>query len=300
MHLGNSIICPVTGIPMLAIMGITAYYAFKKANLKKENIPLTIVLTTLVFALQMINFSIPQTGSSGHIIGTTLLAALLGPSIAFLAMALIILTQAIFFADGGILALGCNIFNMAFLPCFIIYPLLFKPLNNSNKPILACILSSVLALQLGSLAVVTEAFLSGTLSGNIANFLSLMQFIHLPIGLIEGLFTAVVVIMMKNERFIQNSIYLFGVLSIILAGFISKYASNKPDGLEWSLLNISDSITLQTQGFIYNLSEAIQNKTAILLNQNSLIANISGILLIAGIIYLIGKIITIKTTENNG
>lgn len=296
MHLGNSIICPVTGIPMLAIMGITTYYAFKNANLKKENIPLTIVLTTLVFALQMINFAIPTTGSSGHIIGTTLLAALLGPNIAFLAMSLIVMTQGVFFADGGILALGCNIFNMAFLPCFVIYPLLFKPLNNNNKPVLACILSSIVALQLGSFAVVLEAFLSGTLSGNIANFLSLMQFIHLPIGIIEGLFTSVVVIMMKNEKFVRNSLYFFGILSIILGGFISKYASSKPDGLEWSLLNISDSITLQTQGLIYNLSELIQSKTAVFLNINSYVANISGILLIAGIIYFAGKI---QTTKNN-
>ena len=70
MHLGNGIICPVTGIPMLAIAGLTAIYAFKKAkkDFSKDKIFQTITVTGLVFALQMINFAIPTTGSSGHIV----------------------------------------------------------------------------------------------------------------------------------------------------------------------------------------------------------------------------------------
>ena len=86
MHLGNGIICPITGIPMLAIAGVSAIWALKKArkDFKKENIPQTAALTAFVFALQMINFTIPSTGSSGHIIGAVLLSALLGPYAAFL------------------------------------------------------------------------------------------------------------------------------------------------------------------------------------------------------------------------
>ena len=104
MHLGNGIICPVTGIPMLAAAGIAAYYAYKKAktDFTKNKIFTTVAATTLVFALQMINFAIPQTGSSGHIVGGILLAILLGPAAAFLAMCAILLVQAVFFADGGI------------------------------------------------------------------------------------------------------------------------------------------------------------------------------------------------------
>ena len=107
MHLGNGIICPVTGIPMLAIAGITAFYAYKnmKKDFNKDKILLTVTLTGLVFALQMINFAIPTTGSSGHIVGAVLLSALLGPYAAFLAMCSILLVQSVFFADGGLLAL---------------------------------------------------------------------------------------------------------------------------------------------------------------------------------------------------
>lgn len=71
-----------------------------------------------VFAAQMINFTIPATGSSGHIGGGMLLAALLGPYAGFLAMASILLIQALFFGDGGLLAYGCNVFNMGFLYLF--------------------------------------------------------------------------------------------------------------------------------------------------------------------------------------
>ena len=131
MHLGNGIICPMTGISMLAAAGAMAFFAYKKARVdfSKEKLPMVATLTALVFALQMINFTIPMTGSSGHIIGGILLAALIGPYAAFLAMAAILIIQAVFFADGGLLALGCNIFNMGFLACFVAYPFLFKPLT---------------------------------------------------------------------------------------------------------------------------------------------------------------------------
>ena len=171
MHLGNSIICPVTGIPMLFLAGISIYYAVKKAKQENKKFSLIITLTALVFALQMINFSIPNTGSSGHIIGAVLLSAILGPCCAFLAISAILIVQAVFFADGGLLALGCNIFNMGFISCFIVYPLLYKPLADKNKIITASVLSSIIALQLGSLAVAVESFLSGTTSGNIFYFI---------------------------------------------------------------------------------------------------------------------------------
>lgn len=263
MHLGNGIICPVTGIPMIVVAGAAAIYAYKKAKKEftRDKILPTVALTGLVFALQMINFSIPSTGSSGHIVGAILLAAILGPYTAFLAMCAILLVQAIFFADGGLLAIGCNIFNMGFLACFVAYPLIYKTLK--NKPGFAAILASVLALQLGSIAVVIEGALSGSIElSSLMNFAGLMQAIHLPIGLIEGLVTASIIITAKFID-IKKFSYSMAALSVILAGLIAQYASTKPDGLEWSLLNISDSVIMQTQGILYNMSEAFQLKSSI-------------------------------------
>lgn len=209
MHLGNGIICPVTGIPMLAVAGITAFYAFKKSKDMKDRVgvfagkPLEFVmLTILVFAMQMINFAIPTTGSSGHIVGGILLAALIGPYAAFLAMCAILLVQAVFFADGGLLALGCNIFNMGILACFVAYPIIYKPLADKKKPMLAAILASTVALQLGSIAVVIEATLSGSIQNSaIMNFTGLMQAIHLPIGIVEGIVTGGLIIL---SRFVDS------------------------------------------------------------------------------------------------
>ena len=83
------------------------------------------VMGAFVFAAQMINFTIPGTGSSGHLCGGMMLTALLGPYAAFLTMIGVLLIQCLLFADGGLLALGCNIWNMAFLRVFSwIFPVL--------------------------------------------------------------------------------------------------------------------------------------------------------------------------------
>lgn len=288
MHLGNGIICPVTGIPMLAIAGLTAIYAFKKAkkDFSKDKIFQTITVTGLVFALQMINFAIPTTGSSGHIVGAILLSAIIGPYAAFLAICAILTVQSVFFADGGLLALGCNIFNMGFLACFAIYPLIYKPLAKNNKIFIAALLSSVAALQIGSIAVIAEGALSGSIQmSEILNFTGLMQAIHLPIGLVEGIVTGSIVVLAKFVETKKLSLSFAG-LSLILAGIIAPYASSKPDGLEWSLLNISNSVVMQTQNQLYTLAETVQNKTALFANMPYTFGNIAGLFAV-GIIMLL-------------
>ena len=300
MHLGNGIICPITGIPMLAIAGVSAIWALKKArkDFKKENIPQTAALTAFVFALQMINFTIPSTGSSGHIIGAVLLSALLGPYAAFLAMCAILTVQAVFFADGGLMALGCNIFNMGFLACFVVYPLVYKPLVNNKKYALGAFLSSVAALQLGSVAVVAEAYLSGSITSNIASFAALMQGIHLAIGAAEGLFTAAVVYAVMNGKIRQSILTsVFSVSALVIGAFLAQYASQKPDGLEWSLLKMSDSMVMQTQGILYSISESIQAKTAVLAQIQPIAANISGIIITALLMAAVGYMLSYKTVE---
>lgn len=297
MHIGNGIICPVTGIPMLAIAGVTAFYTYKKAKqeFSKDKILPTVALTGLVFALQMINFVIPTTGSSGHIIGAILLSSLLGANVAFLAMCSILIVQSVFFADGGLLALGCNIFNMGFLACFVAYPLLFKPLEKINKPVLGAILSSIVALQLGSIAVVVEGALSGSITlSALLNFTLLMQAIHLPIGIVEGLATGLIVAVAKISDMKKLS-YTLGAISILLAGVISHFASAKPDGLEWSLLNISDSVIMQTQGMLFNVSENLQHNLSVLAQMPYTLGSVAGLFVVVGFMYLICLFMDRKT-----
>jgi len=113
----------------------------------------------------MINFTIPGTGSSGHLGGGLILAVLLGPHAAFLVIASVLVVQALFFADGGLLALGCNIFNLGFLPAFVAYPLVYRRVAGARPGPLrlsvATIVAAVVGLQLGAFGVVVETVASG-------------------------------------------------------------------------------------------------------------------------------------------
>lgn len=160
----------------------------------KKKLPTMAVMSALVFAGQMINYTIPGTGSSGHLCGGMLLSAMLGPWAGFLSMIVILAIQALFFADGGLLALGANVWNMAFYGCFVGYFLIYRPLMRGNlsagkarlRMTLASVLGCVATLQLGAFSVVLETTLSGITALPLGAFAVLMQPIHLAIGLVEG------------------------------------------------------------------------------------------------------------------
>ncbi len=199
-----------------AAAGVAAYSA-KKVNEEADDrkTPLMGVLGAFVFAVQMINFSIPGTGSSGHLGGGMMLAILLGPHAGFLTLASVLVVQALFFADGGLLALGCNIFNLGFFPAFIAYPLIFRGVSGrslsggklaAGRVMPAAVLASIVGLQLGSFGVVTETLLSGVTGLPFTRFLLLMQPIHLAIGAVEGIVTAgVVMYVLKAKPEILNA-----------------------------------------------------------------------------------------------
>ena len=110
------------GVVSLALLGVAIRKISRAdrspdgpAERRERLLPLMGVMGAFVFAAQMINFSIPGTGSSGHLVGGILLAALLGPWAALLTLASVLILQCLLFADGGFMALGCNILNMAVL-----------------------------------------------------------------------------------------------------------------------------------------------------------------------------------------
>ena len=178
----------------VAAAALIAVAATKVKKIQRDDIvPLMGVMGAFVFAAQMINFTIPGTGSSGHIIGGILLSAVLGPWAAFITLCSVLIIQCLVFADGGLLALGCNILNMAATSCLIAYPLIFRPIaGNDSKPvrlISASVVSSVLALEIGAAGVTFETELSGITSLPTSVFLSFMLPIHLAIGAVEGIAT---------------------------------------------------------------------------------------------------------------
>ena len=162
MHMADALISPAVGGTMwAATAGLTYYSARKlKEEMDDRKVPLMGVLGAFMFAAQMINFTIPATGSSGHLGGGMILAILLGPYAAFLTMASVLTVQALFFADGGLLALGCNIFNLGFFPCFIAYPLIYKKIvgerPTQGRILLGAMAAAILSLQMGACGVVLE------------------------------------------------------------------------------------------------------------------------------------------------
>lgn len=285
MHMADALISPdVGGCMWLATAGIAIYSIKKVQNLEDHKIPLMGVMGAFIFAAQMINFSIPGTGSSGHLGGGLLLAILLGPYAGFLTMTSVLVIQALCFADGGLLALGCNIFNLGFYPCYIVYPLIYRLIagnNASNRQIVAgTLLAAVAGLQLGAFSVAVETFFSGRTELPFLTFIMLLLPVHLAIGVVEGLVTASIIIFIRKARpeIIADSgttsqsgrlpmrvlLEILVIVTILLAGFLSWFASTRPDGLEWSIAKVSGKEQIEASGNVHKTFEHLQNKTALL------------------------------------
>ncbi len=300
MHMADALVSPAVGGAMMAASGAfiaCSVWKDRKNNLLDEKkVPVMGVMSAFVFAAQMINFTIPGTGSSGHIGGGILLAALLGGGPALLCITAVLIIQCLLFADGGILALGCNIFNMGVIPCLVAYPLLYKPLvkkgMSARNIAIASVLTAVIGLQLGAFAVVLETIASGITHLPFSTFVLFMQPIHLAIGLGEGLVTAAVLAYVakarpelmesaQNARPLDRQVSLKKVLAIlavlvVLVGGLSLFASAYPDGLEWSIDGVlkqsdvtADEDTGEVRGITasgpaYETTAGIQEATAIM------------------------------------
>jgi cobalt/nickel transport system permease protein len=291
MHMADALLSPAVGGTMWAASaGMIGFCSRKvRRELDDHKIPLMGVLGAFIFAAQMINFTIPGTGSSGHLGGGMILAILLGPYAAFLVMASVLIVQSLFFADGGLLALGCNIFNLGVFACFIAYPLVYKPLAGLRPGVirlwLGSILAAVFGLQLGALGVVMETSLSGIAELPFATFALMMQPIHLAIGLVEGIVTASVVSFVWNSRpeilsaaaegqaigktSIRPVLAGLFLAALVIGGGLSWFASSHPDGLEWAMFKTSGSEELESpEHGIHETLFAVQEKTALLPDYN--------------------------------
>jgi len=286
MHMADALISPLVGGTMWVATAGVAAYSIKKiqSEMDEKKIPLMGVMGAFIFASQMINFTIPATGSSGHIGGGLLLAILLGPYAGFLTIASVLTIQALFFADGGLLALGSNVFNMGFFSCFIAYPLIYKGFMGrgytTKRIFFASILAAIIGLQMGAFGVVLETLFSGKTELPFGTFVLLMQPIHLAIGAVEGLVTAAVVTYIWNARpeILEGAASgrALGNVSIkkVVAGLIaialitgvglSWFASSNPDGLEWAMIKTAGTAELEAPDGLHQQLSDLQTKTAFL------------------------------------
>ena len=299
MHMADALLAPAVAATMYVASGAAAgisVHKLRKEDEEVKKLPVMAVSAALVFAGQMINYTIPGTGSSGHLCGGMLLSALLGPQAGFLSMIVILTIQCLFFGDGGLLALGANVWNMAFYGCFVGFYLIWRPIMHSNwfgkmgaraaqrmKIILASIIGCIATLQLGAFSVVVETSLSGIAELPFGAFCAIMQPIHLAIGLIEGLITAAVLTFVyearpelikevdtsdgavSNKRSLGTVVVIMAVAVALVGGVLSLFASSNPDGLEWSLFGNSEAGYSENMGLDedeFGISSSAADKAA--------------------------------------
>lgn len=198
MHIPDGFINGATsaGFGVAAAGGVGAALRQTGKYLSDRQVPLAGLVAAFVFAAQMFNFPVIS-GMSGHLMGGVLAAVLIGPWAGFIVIAVVLLVQGIFFADGGLTALGLNIFNLGFIGAlggYAIYRMLLQALpKNENGVIIAAGLAAGISVPLAALGFVVQFAIGGTVDLSMGTVLTAMLGTHVLIGIGEGLITAMVI-----------------------------------------------------------------------------------------------------------
>ncbi|OGO33838.1 MAG: cobalamin biosynthesis protein CbiM [Chloroflexi bacterium RBG_16_54_18] len=238
-------------VPVSLIMWIVSLVAIAVAirhagrELGERQVPLMGVLAAAIFAGQMLNFSVAG-GTSGHLMGAAIATILIGPWAAVLVLTTVVGVQALIFQDGGLLAMGSNIFNMGVIGVavsYFVYQSVRKIAGGRSWGIFAGgFLAAWFSIVIASLAVALQLAVSGTSPANIA--VPTMAGIHALIGIGEGLITlgAMSFIYASRRDLLVSgqthtgsnlSVWVVGLLAAIALAVFAPLASIHPDGLEW-------------------------------------------------------------------
>ena len=247
MHIPDGFLSVAVSIVLWVISVITIGYALKRVSvdLGERQVPLMGVLAAAIFAGQMLNFTVIG-GTSGHLMGAALATILLGPWAAILVMTCVVAVQALIFQDGGLLALGGNIFNMGIIGvavAYMAYNTLRRLTGGRRWGLFASgFIAAWLSIEVAALSVALQLALSNTSPANIA--IPTMAGIHALIGIGEGLITvgALAFIVSTRPDLLPGGegrvaggklVWVTGLLLALLLAVASPLASANPDGLEW-------------------------------------------------------------------
>jgi len=202
MHIPDGFLTPNTWVSAWVVSIGALSFCIKRAykTLKDRAVPLMGITAAFIFAAQMLNFPVLG-GTSGHLLGGVLAAVLLGPFAGAVVISVVLIVQCLIFQDGGLTALGANMFNMSFvgvLTGYYFYRLVSSFIKSDKGIIIGTAIASWLSVVLASSFCAFELALSGTSPLKIA--LPAMVFVHMFIGIGEALITCLVVAFILKTR----------------------------------------------------------------------------------------------------
>jgi len=247
MHIPDGFLSTPVALLLWLVAIVAVAYALRRVNrdLDERKVPLMGVMAATIFAGQMLNFSVTG-GTSGHLLGAALAVIVLGPWAAILVLTCVVGTQALLFQDGGLLALGANIVNMALVGVAVAYAAYwaFRRLTAGKtwSVVVGGFVAGWLSIVIAALLAALQLAASGTSPANVA--VPAMGGIHMLIGVGEGLITAgALALLLAARRDLlvagqvqaanNKGLWVGGMLVAILLAVLSPYASAHPDGLEW-------------------------------------------------------------------
>ena len=260
LHIPDGFLSVGVAVLLWILSALTIAIALRRvsADLGERQVPMMGVLAAAIFAGQMLNFPVAG-GTSGHLLGAALATILMGPWAAIIIMTCVIGIQGLIFQDGGLLAMGANIFNMGIVGVIVTH-FVYRSTRAlaGNKPwgiFVGGFLSAWLSVVLSALITGLELALSGTSPANIA--IPAMGGVHLVIGIGEGLitvgalaflyFTRPDLLKVGEAKPAGRGVWIAGLIVAIAIAVAAPLASSFPDGLEY---------VAAQQGFLTNAQNA--------------------------------------------
>ncbi len=202
MHIPDGFLTANTWAPAWVISTGTIGYCLKKTAgmLKDRMVPLMGIMSAFIFAAQMINFPVIG-GTSGHLFGGVLAAVLLGPYAGAVVLTCVLIFQCLIFQDGGLLALGTNIFNMAIIGTlggYVIFNVLHKIFGNKKGFIIGAAVAAWFSVVIAASFCALELAISGLSPLRIV--FPAMAGIHALIGIGEAIITVAVLSFIQKVR----------------------------------------------------------------------------------------------------
>ena len=231
---------------VISVVGVGLALRQVRRELPPRRMPLLGLAAAFLFAAQMVNFPVAG-GTSGHLVGGVLVAALLGPSAAIIVLTAVLVVQCFLFADGGVLALGANLFNMGILGTgggYLVYRLIASRVSGLRGRVTGVAFGGWISTVLASIGCAGQLAWSHTIPWS-AGF-PMMASVHMIIGIGEGLIGALAFLAIQrtrpdllaereqpSEEKHPGGFLRYGLLATLgLAIFVAPFACPWPDGFE--------------------------------------------------------------------